>query len=157
MSIAIRPVRHGDIARLAQIHALCFPDEAWDASALATVLSLPGTSGRVAVLEADAICGLLITQCLSEIAEILTLGVAPEARRRGIARALLLDCFRETGIRGAERIVLEVAADNDAGVALYQSLGFVRQGTRQGYYRRAQGPRIDAWRLSLDIPKTNLP
>jgi len=149
MTITIRSVRHGDIAELAIIHAQCFPDEAWDASALATVLSLPGTSGRVASSEAAELAGFLIAQCLGEVAEILTLGVAPAERRRGIARALLLDCSREAGALGAERIVLEVAADNVAGSALYQSLGFTRQGTRHGYYRRAAGPPVDAWRLSL--------
>jgi ribosomal protein S18 acetylase RimI-like enzyme len=157
MSIAIRPVRHGDIATLASIHAQCFPDEAWDASALATVLALPGTSGRVAASETAELSGFLITQCLGEVAEILTLGVAPVTRRRGIARALLLDCCRQSEVIGAERIVLEVAADNAAGLALYQSLGFIRQGTRQGYYRRSAGPPVDAWRLSLTLPPRIVP
>jgi ribosomal-protein-alanine N-acetyltransferase len=157
MSIAIRPVRHSDIVELALIHAQCFPDEAWDSSALATVLSLPGTSGRAATRDDDRLAGFLIAQCLGEVAEILTLGVAPSERRRGIARALLLDCSQSSAALGAERIVLEVAADNEAGLALYQSLGFVRQGTRPGYYRRAARPPVDAWRLTLVLPTRATP
>jgi ribosomal-protein-alanine N-acetyltransferase len=152
MSLEIRALARGDIAEIAGIHATCFPDEAWDSSALATVLSMPGTGGRVASAEQGRICGFLVEQCLSEIAEILTLGVAPALRRQGIGRALLVDCMARLGAAGAERMVLEVAADNEAGIALYRSLGFVRQGTRTGYYRRAHGPHVDAWRLSLDIP-----
>jgi ribosomal-protein-alanine N-acetyltransferase len=157
MSFEIRAIARGDVAEIARIHAACFPDEAWDASALATVLSMPGTGGRVASLGRGQVCGFLIEQCLSEIAEILTLGVAPVVRRQGIGRALLVDCVARLGAAGAERMVLEVAADNEPGIALYRSLGFVRQGTRTGYYRRAHGPHVDAWRLSLDMPRQAVP
>jgi [ribosomal protein S18]-alanine N-acetyltransferase len=157
MSAIIRAIARSDIEALAPIHAICFPDEAWSASALATVLSLPGTNGHVAIAETGEICGFLIEQCLGEVAEILTLGVSPPAQRRGIARALLEHCFDRVAAIGAERVVLEVAADNTAGLALYQSLGFVRLGTRPGYYRRAQGPRIDAWRLSRAIVAVKAP
>lgn len=151
MSVALRPVRSTDLDALARLHAACFPDEAWDSGALATVLAMTGTESRVASSEAAEICGFLITQCLGEDAEILTLGVAPAWRRQGIAHELLADFFARARQAGATRVVLEVAADNAAALALYQSLGFARQGTRPNYYRRAAGPAMDAWRLSLEI------
>jgi len=157
MTVAIRPIERSNLAALAQIHAACFPDEAWDSSALATVLSMPATGGHIACDETGAICGFLIEQCLGDIAEILTLGVAPDLRRRGIARALLGDCLDRVTARGAVRVVLEVAADNPAGLALYQSFGFERQGKRKDYYRRSGGPSVDAWRLSLAITRRDSP
>lgn len=155
MSIVLRPVRQTDLAALAAIHAACFPDEAWDSGALATVLAMAGTEGHVAGSETAEICGFLLTQCLAEDAEILTLGVAPARRRQGIARLLLVDFFARARAAGAARVVLEVAADNAAALALYQSLGFTRHGTRANYYRRSTGPAMDAWRLSLDIGLQN--
>ena len=153
MSIALRRVRNADLDALAELHAACFPDEAWDSAALATILAMAGTEGRIACSETSEIGGLLITQCLGEDAEILTLGVLPLQRRRGIARALLTDFLAHAGAVGAARIMLEVAADNVAALALYRSLGFEHQGTRRNYYRRAAGPSMDAWRLRLAIAK----
>ena len=124
MSIVLRPVRQTDLAALAAIHAACFPDEALDSGALATVLAMAGTEGHVAGSETAEICGFLLTQCLAEDAEILTLGVAPARRRQGIARLLLVDFFARARAAGAAPLVLEVAADNAAALALYRSLGF---------------------------------
>jgi ribosomal-protein-alanine N-acetyltransferase len=153
MSFSLRPFNNADLAALARLHAACFAEDAWDSAALATVLAMLGTEGHVACSETAEICGVLITQCLGEDAEILTLGVAPALRRQGIAQALLADFFARARDAGAVRVVLEVAADNAAALALYQSLDFVRQGTRQNYYRRAAGTNMDAWRLRLEIAR----
>lgn len=151
MSITLRPLQSADLAVLALLHAACFPDDAWDSGALGTVLAMAGTGGHLACSGTGEICGFLVGQCLGDDAEILTVGVAPQLRRQGIARALLLDFVTRAGEAGARRVVLEVAADNEAALALYRVLGFVYEGKRQNYYRRASGPNMDAWRLSRDI------
>jgi ribosomal protein S18 acetylase RimI-like enzyme len=59
------------------------------------------------------------------------LWVAPGARGRGLARRLVearADWARE---RGAVRLELAVAEDNQAAKALYRSLGFVPTGERR--------------------------
>ena len=43
-----------------------------------------------------------------------------------------------------KRLFLEVAADNDAAVALYEGLGFKIAGARKAYYQRAGGENVDA-------------
>ncbi len=146
MSIAVRTVERADLADLARIHADCFPDDAWDAAALASVLAMAGAEARLAELSSRPL-GLVFATVLGEEAEILTLGVAPSARRQGIARALLADLFARARGRGATRVVLEVAADNAAALALYESEGFRTVGMRRGYYHRDHGPPIDAWLL----------
>lgn len=57
--------------------------------------------------------------------------VAPSARKRGVARALM-NCARAFAIETAAlRMVLETAEDNAPAQALYESLGYVREtGTR---------------------------
>jgi [ribosomal protein S18]-alanine N-acetyltransferase len=151
MSFRLDPIPRAELDALAALHAVCFPDDAWDSPALATILAMPGAGGRVALSDTGEILGLMIDQCVGEEAEVLTLGVAPAARRRGIAGALLRDLIARAGAAGALRIVLEVAADNAAAAALYQGLGFRRHGVRRAYYRRLRGPSVDAWRLSRDI------
>lgn len=151
MSVALGAISRSELDALAALHAACFPDDAWNSAALATVLAMPGTGGRVARAASGEILGLLIDQCIGEDDEVLTLGVAPASRRQGIAHALLADLMIRARGAGASRIVLEVAADNAPAHALYRAHGFVQQGVRRAYYRRAQGPHIDAWRLSRDL------
>ncbi|HJT07568.1 MAG TPA: GNAT family N-acetyltransferase, partial [Stellaceae bacterium] len=87
--------------------------------------------------------GLILDLILAEHAEILTLGVAPAARRSGVARAMLNDLFRRARLAGARSVGLEAAADNLAARRLYETCGFSQTGQRPGYYRRA-GATVDA-------------
>ena len=77
-------------------------------------------------------------------AEILTLAVAPWARRRGVGAALVEAVAIEAVARGAGALFLEVAADNDAAVGIYLKTGFEQAGLRRAYYARASGPAMDA-------------
>ena len=146
MSLALRTVGRGDLGMLARVHAQCFPEDPWDAAALAGVLAMTGAEARLAEENARTV-GLLFATIIGEEAEILTFGVLPEARRRGFARALLGDLYVRARALGASRVVLEVAADNAVALALYESEGFRTVGLRNGYYHRDRGPPIDAWLL----------
>jgi ribosomal-protein-alanine N-acetyltransferase len=115
---------------MAAIHAAAFrPDEAWDAAVLAGQLRQPGAFALI-----DAAGGMLLARAAGGEAEILTLAVAPAARRRGIARALLAAAMRRAAASGAAALFLEVAASNGAARALYETTGFVRVGRRARYY-----------------------
>jgi N-acetylglutamate synthase len=56
------------------------------------------------------------------------LGVREDARRRGVARAMLGALASWGRSFGAERLWLEVEDDNDAALLLYRRLGLVRVG-----------------------------
>lgn len=151
MSVELRPIRPADLDALARLHARCFPGESWDAPALASILALPGASGRLAEAEDGGACGLVLALFAAEDAEILTLGVDPDRRRQGIARALLADVIARAQRAGARRLVLEVAADNEAARRLYGVHGFRPIGERRNYYRRPGGATIDAWLLARPL------
>jgi ribosomal-protein-alanine N-acetyltransferase len=81
-------------------------------------------------------------------AEILTIGVVPDARRQGLATELLhalLDIARQ---RGATECFLEVREDNDAARAFYAREGFAPLRVRRGYY--ANG-RVDGVEMRLEL------
>lgn len=66
----------------------------------------------------------------------LGLMVAQDQRRRGVGRALMEAAerwARETGVRKLE---LHVFPHNNAAIALYEGLGYVREGMRRRHYRR---------------------
>ena len=85
----------------------------------------------------------MLARDLGDECEILSLGVAPDHRRRGAGQALLNAVIEEAARLGRPSVVLEVAADNSAARALYSRAGFVAVGSRPRYYRR-QNQIVDA-------------
>ena len=63
-------------------------------------------------------------------AHIRMLGVAPEARRRGIARALMADCMDRARASGKTFLTLHTTERMAAAQQMYESLGFVRGADR---------------------------
>jgi len=68
-------------------------------------------------------------------ADIQTIAVAPDARRRGLGRALMLALLDEARARRAAEVFLEVRADNPNARALYESLGFEQIAVCPRYYQ----------------------
>jgi ribosomal-protein-alanine N-acetyltransferase len=130
-----------DLAELARLHALCFED-AWGVQALEELLKTCGTSAFSA---AD---GFVLTRIVGDEAEVLTIAVAPSARRKGTASALLAEALRDAAAQGARAVFLEVAVTNEAANALYAKFGFRKVGTRKAYY----APSEDALILRAELP-----
>jgi tRNA threonylcarbamoyladenosine biosynthesis protein TsaB len=139
----LRPDRD-DPASLAALHGACFP-EAWTAPAIAQLLATPGTFAFAGAQ------GFILVRAAADEAEILTIAVAPEARRRGLGRALLDAAAAHAVSLGAQRLFLEVSTANDAALALYRGAGFAQAGLRKGYYNGQ-----DALILSRTLPPATL-
>jgi ribosomal-protein-alanine N-acetyltransferase len=143
----IVPVTVAALDRAAELHGLCFPGESWSRADFEGILQIAGASGHWAIDPAEPAQqpqGFLFDMLLGRAGEIVTLGVAPSARRQGAARALLKDLLARARALGVASLTLEVAEDNAAALALYADLGFERAGTRRGYYRRADASLMDA-------------
>jgi [ribosomal protein S18]-alanine N-acetyltransferase len=65
---------------------------------------------------------------------VVSLAVMPEARRKGIASALLTAAMEGMSGYKAKQIYLEVRVTNQAGVNLYKKLGLETARTISGYY-----------------------
>ncbi|HUB44450.1 MAG TPA: ribosomal protein S18-alanine N-acetyltransferase [Acetobacteraceae bacterium] len=118
------------VPAMAAIHAASFPArEAWAEDAFALQLIMPGVFGLI-----DPRGGLLLARVTVDEAEVLTLAVAPETRRHGVARALLRGAMTEAKGQGVHTMFLEVAVGNAAARALYQQAGFIEAGRRPRYY-----------------------
>lgn len=125
--------------QLARLHALAFvTPRPWSADEIAALLDSP----QVWALTCPQ--GFLLGRAVADEAEVLTLAVAPDARRQGIGARLLTRFLAEATARGAARVYLEVAADNTPAIGLYRSAGFTTAGHRRGYYRSSSGQAVDA-------------
>jgi ribosomal-protein-alanine N-acetyltransferase len=123
---------------MAALHDRSFTTpRAWSAVEFDALLASPG-----AFLE-TATEGFLLGRVIAGEAELLTLAVAPSARRAGQGRRLLAAVERNA--------FLEVAADNGPAIALYAGAGWETRGTRRAYYQRPDGSRVDAVVMSKPL------
>lgn len=129
---------------MAALHVRCFDvaPRPWSQAEFATLLADPTT---ISVSEAQ---GFALGRYSADEAEFLTIAVAPEARRRGIAARLETAFAEEAAWRGAKTLFLEVAADNAAALALYRRAGYRQVGIRRKYYNQGTGSTVDALVLS---------
>lgn len=126
----VREAREPDVPRLLEILRLSPEAGVWPEADLRRSIADSGARRCLAAVEEGRVVGFLLAQTCGDEAEILTLAVAPEIRRRGVGRGLLEAFLR----RWRGRVFLEVRASNHAAQALYRSLGFLPAGLRQGYY-----------------------
>lgn len=134
-----------DPGALADLHAQAF-DHGWSEAEIAGLLDTPGTF----VIAQDH--GFILCRAIAGEAEIITLAVAPPARRQGLARRLIEQAVVRAMALGAESLFLEVADDNVPALALYRGFGFAVVGRRRGYYARGNGvPAVDALVMRLAL------
>lgn len=112
------------LTNLANLHKLCFPAKPWDAEEFAALKK----SGCEVIASENA---FIVWRTLGDETEIITIGVAPIARRTGTADAMLHIMEKEIG---AGKIFLEVAADNVPAQKLYEKHGYEIIATRPKYY-----------------------
>jgi len=138
-------------AELAQLHAGLF-DPPWDEASFRRLLCHPGSAAFLARVGTPAqSAGLILGQLAADEAEILTLGVRHEHRRRGLARRLVHALASAARKAKARRLFLEVGQTNAAALALYRGLGFRQVGLRKGYYEHAAPRGQDALVLTLAL------
>jgi ribosomal protein S18 acetylase RimI-like enzyme len=75
--------------------------------------------------------GALVGYVEFDDGELHRLYVETELQGRGIGRALLDAALGHPRLASAERVVLQVWDENTHAVHLYESVGFVRTGTKQ--------------------------
>lgn len=130
------------IAAMAALHATAFAP-AWSAAEIAALLDHPGAVAFVISANTQS-TAFAIGRAAAGEAEVLTIVTAPDAQRRGHARALLAMLETALEARGAATLFLEVAEDNLTARAFYAKAQFTQSGRRRGYYPRPGQPPVDA-------------
>jgi ribosomal-protein-alanine N-acetyltransferase len=150
--VDIVPVPTTMARELARLHASAF-HEAWDESAFARLLGADACLAFAACEgAAHTPVGFIVAFCAAGEAEILTLAVHPDRRRRGLSVRLVRALIDAAQQADAEVVHLEVAEDNWAARSLYRQLGFIERGRRKSYYAARVGePARDALMLSLPL------
>lgn len=124
---------------LANLHKQCFPHKPWTAADFADLKK----SGCEIIASQN---GFIVYRQTLDEAELITIGVAPDARRGGITAAMLGIMESELKKNGVKSIFLEVAQDNTPARNLYQQNGYKEIGVRPKYY-----DGVDAVTMKKDL------
>ena len=142
----LRPATAKDLATIMALETSVFGEEAWSEPAMLRDMSDPNcvyivveqqAAGRARAsgdMQFLGYAGLLCPPGSGD-GDIQTIAVDPAARGLGLGRALMLVLLQRAEERRAERIFLEVRADNDIARALYESLRFEEIAVRPQYYQ----------------------
>ena len=138
-SVALRMMAAtvSDAADMAALHAVALKglgQQPWPADAFADILTLPVTLG-LKVVDDSRLIAFLLVQAAGGEADILTIVTAPDRRRQGLARRLMMALEDHCRDLRVNKISLEVHAENHAAAGLYAGVGFQVVGQRPNYYK----------------------
>ena len=132
--VALRDLTEADLDWVAEREREIFGRSAWSASLIRDDF-LHGFSRWRGVELDGALAGYAVYGFEGDAFHLMNLAVAPWARRRGLARAVMDDFLAEARRMGAPDAWLEVATTNAGALALYRSHGFEDVRVRPRYYQ----------------------
>jgi ribosomal-protein-alanine N-acetyltransferase len=138
---ALVPMRPADIAEVLQVEQAAY-EFPWTHGNFLDSLR----AGHSAWLMRDSGGGLIayaVMMMAVDEAHLLNLTVAPACQRFGFGWRMLEAMAENARSYGARTMLLEVRPSNAGAIKMYERYGFVRIGTRRGYYP-ARDRREDA-------------
>lgn len=132
-----------DVQAMHAMETTLFPADAWHIDMFLEELTHPTRTYYMLELpvenpESDeggwraiGYCGTMV---VADTADVQTIGVLPEYEGHGFGRAMLEQMHERAREQGAERILLEVRADNPRAQRLYERNGYRAIHVRRGYY-----------------------
>jgi ribosomal protein S18 acetylase RimI-like enzyme len=128
-TVTLRPANDDDRAGMSRILSAAFGFPHEDSGPLEQ-----SPSQWTLVAERDeSVVGTVRLTFDDGIGSIYGLAVDPPVQGHGIGRQILTQACRDLRARGAHRVTLEVAVDNDRALELYLSVGF-RQEATEDYF-----------------------
>jgi ribosomal-protein-alanine N-acetyltransferase len=131
----VRPLGWQDIEALVALETELFPADAWAASSWWAELAGRPRRDYVVIDDGRGILAYAGLDHGGEVADIMTVAVAPRARGAGLGSALVAELEARAVAGGAAYVMLEVRDDNEAAKNLYARRGFEILTVRQRYYQ----------------------
>ena len=146
--ITYRQANAFDLPVFVSLDKQLFPYSPWSASQYKEEFSSATRHFVVALDEEQRIIGYAGVFAPGAVeADILTVGVVPEHRGKGIAKALMALITDWATAQGSTAMMLEVKTDNLEAIGLYESLGYLKLNVRKDYF----GAGLDAQIMRLEL------
>ena len=166
-ALSIRDARPEDRDKVATLTRLAYAEfadlmtpSAWGAleAAVERALKKPGPAQCIVAEDDQRIVGSVFLYPAGASAyaggevqtypEIRLLAIAPNARRRGIGRALVDECIRRAIASGATELGLHTSKSLVAAIAMYEAIGFTRVPERD--FQPEGAELVQGYRLGLN-------
>jgi len=122
----------GDLEALYELEVACFAERRFTREHLMYILRNPRAS--TFVYEVGRVLGSLMLHEEGGVLRVLSVGVHPSFRRRGIGRRLMALAEDMAEKFGSREVRLEVSTRNEGAVAFYTALGYETTGKLPRYY-----------------------
>lgn len=132
VTVEIRPLSPEDIDTLVAMESANQP-RPWSENVFNDELAADSRI-YLGVVDGESLYGFGGMVLTGEEAHITNLLIAPDQRRKGLARRLMVGLIDAALEQGARHLTLEVRSRNQAGLSLYQGFGMAPVGVRKGYY-----------------------
>jgi ribosomal-protein-alanine N-acetyltransferase len=147
--ITYRDANSMDIPVLVSLDKELFPYSPWSSGQYREEISAPTRLFVVALDDASSVIGYAgVFAPGGAEADVLTVGVVPQHRGQGIARALMAGITKWAIDQGSIAMMLEVKTDNVEAISLYESLGYTKLNVRKDYF----GSGLDALVMRKELP-----
>lgn len=146
--MTLRELRWTDVDSVVALESSLFPDDAWTAASVWAELAARPRRSYVVVEDAGELAGYGGVDLGGEVADIMTMAVAPQAQGHGLGRRLLDELVARAIADHAAYLMLEVRADNAPARKLYDSRGFETISVRKRYYQPGD---VDALVMRLNL------
>ncbi len=151
--IVIRDYRPTDLDAMFRLDEVCFSEEfRFNWRSMREFAEEQDAVVQIAERE-GGIAGFVIAHmermALQLCAYVVTLDVAPEYRRQGLARSLMKEMESRVAAAGARWIHLHVFTGNEGAIRFYEQMNYEQTGVRRGFYGRAG---LDALVYGKELP-----
>jgi ribosomal-protein-alanine N-acetyltransferase len=140
--IFLRDYRPTDLDAMFQLDELCFAEEfRFDMHSMREFAEEPNAVVEIAEGAGGEIIGFVIIHVEPLASELLgyivTLDVASEYRRKGLARRLMNEAESRVLAAGVRWTQLHVFTGNEGAIRFYEKMGYKRIRIQRGFYGRA--------------------
>jgi len=131
----LRELHWTDLPALAALERDLFAHDAWAEPTWWAELAGRPRREYLVLTDSHGVLGYAGLDHGGDVADVMTIAVAPRAQGNGFGRLLLDELEQRASIRGAANVILEVRADNLAALGLYERSGYAVLSTRRRYYQ----------------------
>jgi ribosomal-protein-alanine N-acetyltransferase len=131
----LRMMRWWDIAPVMRLENALFVEDAWSDTMFWSELAEHESRHYVVAVEGDEVVGYAGLCVYAAEAYVQTIAVDPTRQAHGVGTSLLTTLLDEADRRRCAHVDLEVRADNDVAIRLYEKHAFHRIGLRRRYYQ----------------------
>jgi len=154
----IEPATRADVAAIVRLETVCQGADAWPEALVRDGVAGTVPTVRHLVARVGGVVGYAVASVAGDVVELQRIGVDPARRRAGVATELVAAVVGLAHEERADRVLLEVRADNAGAIGFYAASGFEEIARRPRYYRDGatavvlelpvSGPEVKVWTMS---------